>query len=125
MTQMEVLEFLVEKGPGRTEAELAKAIFGDRGEQPMVNQDCRMLEGRGLVERRGQGAFTSRTATIPDKSPPKRALFNAADLHQRRWRFSHPGARKMGSEMAGCTPNEFSSLPLPLQVKPPKPLRPD
>lgn len=57
MTQMDILEFLIQKGPGRTEAELAKAIFGERGEQPFVNQDCRLLADRGKVERRGEGGI--------------------------------------------------------------------
>lgn len=51
---MDVLHYLIEKGPGRTEAELAKAIYGDTGIQQGVNQDCRLLEGRGLVERHGE-----------------------------------------------------------------------
>lgn len=53
MTQIEVLDFLIAKGPGRTERELARAIFGERGQQPQVNQDCRMLEARGRI--RGEG----------------------------------------------------------------------
>jgi hypothetical protein len=57
MTQMDVLEFLIQKGSGRTEAELARAIFGDRGQQPMVNQDCRLLSSEGRVERRGDGGI--------------------------------------------------------------------
>ena len=55
LTQIEVVEFLIRKGPGRTEAELATAIFGPCGQQPVVNQDCRLLEQRGAVERRGSG----------------------------------------------------------------------
>lgn len=54
-TIMDVLRFLIEKGPGRTEAELARAMYGADGQQPQVNQDCRILERRGLVERRGVG----------------------------------------------------------------------
>ncbi len=52
---MDVLRVLIEKGPGRTEAELALAIYGDKGVQQNVNQDCRLLEARKLVERRGAG----------------------------------------------------------------------
>lgn len=55
MIQQDVVAFLIEKGPGRTETELAKAIFGDKGYQQQVNQDCRMLADRGAVERRGGG----------------------------------------------------------------------
>ncbi len=59
-TISEVLIFLVEKGPGRTEKELSEAIYGsaEKGYQQHVNQDCRMLADSGKVERRGQGGFT-------------------------------------------------------------------
>ncbi len=55
LTIMQNLEFLIHKGPGRTERELAEAIFGPNAEQQRVNQDCRLLEQRGRVERRGEG----------------------------------------------------------------------
>ncbi|MGF1619324.1 MAG: MarR family transcriptional regulator [Rhodomicrobiaceae bacterium] len=55
LTIADVLVFLVQKGPGRTEAELAEAIFADRGYQQRVNQDCNLLVNRGLIERRGEG----------------------------------------------------------------------
>lgn len=51
---MDVLITLIEKHPGRTESELAKIIYGPSGYQQLVNQDCRLLEGRGLVERKGR-----------------------------------------------------------------------
>jgi hypothetical protein len=51
----EVLLFLIKNGPGRTEAELAVAIYGLNGYQQQVNQDCRLLVARGEVERRGIG----------------------------------------------------------------------
>lgn len=51
----EVLVFLVEKGPGRTEFDLAEAIYADKAYQQRVNQDCRLLVDRGLIERRGSG----------------------------------------------------------------------
>lgn len=50
-----VLLFLIENGPGRTETELAQAIFGRDGYQQRVNSDCNLLLNRGLVERRGEG----------------------------------------------------------------------
>lgn len=55
LTIGEVLEFLIRKGPGRTERELAEAIFGLGAEQQRVNQDVRRLELDGAVERRGAG----------------------------------------------------------------------
>ena len=56
-TIIQVLEFLISNGPGRTEMELAVAIFGDNDKayQQRVNQDCRMLVNKGAIERRGQG----------------------------------------------------------------------
>ncbi|WP_162930194.1 hypothetical protein [Pseudophaeobacter sp. EL27] len=55
LVQKEVLKFLIEKGPGRTEQELAEAIFGKKAYQQQVNQDCRMLADRGEVDRRRDG----------------------------------------------------------------------
>lgn len=54
-TLAEVLSFLIEKAPGRAEAQLAEAIFGDSGYQQRVNGDCRLLESKGFIERRGSG----------------------------------------------------------------------
>ena len=54
-TISEVLLFLIANGPGRTETELAQAIFGIDGYQQRVNSDCNLLLNRGLVERRGVG----------------------------------------------------------------------
>lgn len=51
----EVLYFLICKGPGRTEAELAEAAFGRTGLQSRIHFDCRLLESAGRVERRGLG----------------------------------------------------------------------
>ena len=55
LTLADVLMFLIEKGPGRTEAELAEAIFGDRAYQQRVKGECRLLVDRGRIERRGTG----------------------------------------------------------------------
>lgn len=46
---------LIQRHPGKTEMELAKAIFGPRAYQQRVNSDCHFLISRGLVERRGMG----------------------------------------------------------------------
>jgi hypothetical protein len=58
ITLADVLQFLIENGPGRTEAQLAEAIFGNLGYQQRVNGDCRLLESQGRVERRGSGGPT-------------------------------------------------------------------
>ncbi|MCP3463048.1 hypothetical protein [Bradyrhizobium sp. CCGUVB23] len=55
MIQIDVIRFLVGKGPGRTEIELAKAIHGDDAYQQQVNQDVRMLVDAGKIVRRGGG----------------------------------------------------------------------
>ena len=55
LTIADVLVFLIENGPGRTEEQLAEAIFGAAGYQQRVNQDCRLLVGQGKIERRGSG----------------------------------------------------------------------
>lgn len=58
ITLADVLRYLIENGPGRTESQLAEAIFGNLGYQQRVNADCRLLESRGRVERRGSGGPT-------------------------------------------------------------------
>lgn len=52
----EVLAYLVSKGHGRTDAELAYAIFGQDGYEMQVTQTCTLLEHKGIVERRGSGS---------------------------------------------------------------------
>ena len=54
-TIADVLLFLIENGPGRTESELAQAKFGKDGYHQRVNSDCNLLLNRGLVERRREG----------------------------------------------------------------------
>jgi len=58
MIQINVLKFLIEKGPGRSEIDLARAIHGDKAYQQQVNQDIRMLVDSGQVDRRGAGGVT-------------------------------------------------------------------
>jgi hypothetical protein len=55
LSQIDVIEFLILRGPGRTERELAEAIHGAASYQQQVNQDCQLLAQRGKVERRGHG----------------------------------------------------------------------
>jgi hypothetical protein len=54
-TMADVLIFLVEKAPGRTETELAEAIYGLGANQQNVNEDSRMLADAGKIARRGRG----------------------------------------------------------------------
>jgi len=55
-TLSEVLVFLIEQGPGRTETELADAI-GDRGLEHQISAECRRLADQGKVRRRGTGSL--------------------------------------------------------------------
>ena len=64
-TISDVLLFLIVNGPGRTETELAQAIFGGDGYQQRVNSDCNLLLNRGLVERRGDGGPSDAHSYFP------------------------------------------------------------
>ena len=55
LTIIDIVEFLIAKGPGRTASELAKAIFGPGAVQQRVNQECNMLVQSGAVEFKGEG----------------------------------------------------------------------
>jgi len=55
LTKQDVIEYLVEHGPGRTAVQLAQAIHGASGYQQQVNPDCEMLAHLGRIERRGSG----------------------------------------------------------------------
>jgi hypothetical protein len=55
LTNMDVVKYLIEKGPGRTQRELSEAIFGTGGYQQRVNVECDMLARQGAVEVRGSG----------------------------------------------------------------------
>jgi hypothetical protein len=57
MIKIDVLEYLIQHGPGRTELELAKAIHGPDGYQQQVNQDINLLIGRGKIERREETPY--------------------------------------------------------------------
>lgn len=48
----DVLVFLIEKGPGRTEADLAQAIFADAAYADRVGDELRALSAMNLVEKR-------------------------------------------------------------------------
>lgn len=68
MTQIDVLEFLIQKGPGRTQVELARAIHGESGYQQQVNQDLELLVHRGKCEKRGIGGVEQPFRYFPAKS---------------------------------------------------------
>ena len=55
-TLSEVLMFLIEKGPGRTETELADAI-GDRSLEHQISMECRRLVDHEKARRRGTGSL--------------------------------------------------------------------
>jgi hypothetical protein len=55
MKKYDVLQYLIQKGPGRTELELARAIHGDKACQQGVNTHCSMLVIERKAERRGVG----------------------------------------------------------------------
>jgi len=55
LTKIDVIEYLIENGPDRTEIELSKALYGPTGYQQQVNQECSMLVSSGRVKRRGAG----------------------------------------------------------------------
>jgi hypothetical protein len=57
LKQIDVLLYLVENGPGRTQPELARAIHGPKGYQQQVNQYLARLVRSGDVECRGMGGF--------------------------------------------------------------------
>jgi predicted transcriptional regulator len=69
MIQVDVLQLLVEKGPGRTEIELARSINGDTAYQQQVNQDLRMLVDRGTVVRQGAGGVNDPYRYHPKQKP--------------------------------------------------------
>jgi hypothetical protein len=57
LTIHDVLHFPIGKGPGRTQVQLAQAIYGSKakGYQQRVNDDCRRLVDGRKAERRGNG----------------------------------------------------------------------
>ncbi len=54
-TILDSLRDLITRSPGRTERELAHALFGPGSYQQRVNSDCRLLVSRGVVRREGAG----------------------------------------------------------------------
>jgi hypothetical protein len=65
---LDVIQFLVENGPGRTQAELSQATYGDDGYQQRVTVACNILSSTGRVERRGKGGRKSPYTWHPRKT---------------------------------------------------------
>ena len=57
LEQIEVLLYLVENGPGRSEAELSEAIYGIPGYPQRLQQDLLKLVSAGEIERQGEGSL--------------------------------------------------------------------
>jgi hypothetical protein len=55
LTTSDILDVLIRKGPGRTEAQLADAIFGEAGYPQRVHIDCNRLVTGKRARRRGSG----------------------------------------------------------------------
>ena len=58
LKQIDVLLYLIENGPGRSELELSQAMYGDAASYPRVQQDLARLVSLGKIERRGIGSLT-------------------------------------------------------------------
>jgi hypothetical protein len=55
-SKSDVLLYLVENGPGRSELELSEAIYGAPGYPQRLQQDLLRLVSSGGIERRGEGS---------------------------------------------------------------------
>lgn len=55
MRQIDVLEYLIRKGPGRSETELTRAMHGGLAHQKRLDGECARLVEQGKIERRGPG----------------------------------------------------------------------
>lgn len=53
MIKADVLKYLIDIGPGRTQLELAQAVHGSVGVTQNVNQDLALIGN--IIERRGKG----------------------------------------------------------------------
>lgn len=53
----DLLQLLVGYGPGRTEVELAEAVYGSGINQHSVMLTLQLLEARGAVTRNGDGSL--------------------------------------------------------------------
>jgi hypothetical protein len=67
MRKEDMLQYLIQKGPGRTELELARAIHGDKAYSQSINTYCVMLVIEGKAERRGAGGAGRAVSVLADK----------------------------------------------------------
>jgi hypothetical protein len=65
LSQIEVLLYLVENGPGRSALELSQAIYGDKTSELRLQQDLGRLVSSGEIERRGIGSLSDPPAYYP------------------------------------------------------------
>jgi hypothetical protein len=57
LQQIDVLLYLIENGPGRSETELSEAIYGVPGYPQRLQQDLLKLVSAGEIERQGEGSL--------------------------------------------------------------------
>ena len=71
LAQSDVLLYLVENGPGRSDLELSEAIYGAPGYPQRLQQDLLRLVSSGRIERRGEGSPTDPYTyhPIPSRRP--------------------------------------------------------
>jgi hypothetical protein len=70
MHEVDVLLYLIEKGPGRTEVQLSDAIFGG-GEPTRVTRALRDMAERGWVMQRGRGSEDDPYRYYPTQESPE------------------------------------------------------
>jgi hypothetical protein len=73
ISQIDVLRFLIMKGPGRTAVQLAIAIYGQKSSRQRIITSLDTLFARGEVIRRGGGVRQSPYRYYPagsDHEPP-------------------------------------------------------
>jgi hypothetical protein len=65
LKQIDVLLYLIENAPGRSEMELSQAMYGDASSHLRVQQDLARLVSSGEIERRGIGSLTNSHSYYP------------------------------------------------------------
>jgi len=65
LQQIDVLLYLIENGPGRSETELSEAIYGVPGYPQRLQQDLLKLVSAGEIERQGEGSLADPHSYYP------------------------------------------------------------